>query len=173
MRVMFRRLTSIAYLVVLFLFLLTETFAAAATRERKPQTARITSIKVSTVNPTFEGGFEALHDIFEGKTGNQPVFAGSGSANYPTHYLLVLVESTGQNWGPDIELTGREGRRVVYRKIAKAYVPPGGASSDPVKAYAFFLIEGDRCETIRLTARLLGQRRPSTMTKTIEFGCGE
>jgi hypothetical protein len=114
-----------------------------------------------------------LNDIFEGKTGNAPVFAGSGAANYPTRNLLVMVEATGEDWNPGIELIGREGRRVVYRKITKAYVAGGGSYSAPVKTYAFFFIEGVRCETISLTARILGQRRPSTMTKTIQFGCGE
>jgi hypothetical protein len=114
-----------------------------------------------------------LEDIFANQKGNAPVFAGSGAANYPTHYLLVMVEVTSDDWSAKVQLTGTEGRKVVYNKIAQSYVPAGGGDVKNVKTYALFFIEGDRCEKIRLTARLLGQRQPSTMTKTVEFACGE
>jgi hypothetical protein len=112
-------------------------------------------------------------DIFADQKGKTSVFAGSGAANYPTRYLLVTVEVTSDDWTAKVQLTGTEGRRVVFNKISQANIAPGGGDVKNVKTYALFFIEGDRCETIKLTARLIGERRASTMTKTVEFGCGE
>jgi hypothetical protein len=80
---------------------------------------------------------------------------------------------TSDDWTAKVQLTGTEGRRVVFNKISQSNVPFGGGDVQNVKTYAVFFIEGDRCETIKLTARLIGQRRASTMTRTVEFGCGE
>lgn len=172
MRLMFAHRRSIGFLAVLLLCV--SSGASVTLAERTMQTAtKITAVKVATINPSIDGELGTFDDIFEGKTGNAPVFAGTGAANYPTRHLLVMVETTGEDWNPSIELTGREGRRIVYKKISKGYIGHGGSFMAPVKTYALFFIEGDRCEIIKLTARLLGQRRPSTMTKTIEFGCGE
>jgi hypothetical protein len=172
MRSSFAHRTSTAVLSV-FLFSVSSGASAAIPRRAQQAATKITAMKVSTVEPSPEGEMGTLSDIFEGKTGNAPVFAGTGAANYPTRRLMVMVEATGEDSNPSIELTGREGRRLVYRKISKAFVPTSGSYGAPATTYSFFFIEGDRCETIKLTARIVGQRRPSTMTKTIEFGCGE
>jgi hypothetical protein len=134
--------------------------------------ARITSLKVSTVNPDEEGP-GVSGDIFADAKGKSSVFAGTGAANYPTHYLLITVEVTSDDWTAKVQLTGTEGRRVVFNKISQTNIATGRSGIENVRTYAVFFIEGDRCETIKLAARLVGQRRPSTMTKTVEFGCGE
>lgn len=131
--------------------------------------ARITALKAFTVDP--EGGeFTLSNDVFEGQQGSKPPFAGSGTANYPTHYLMVMVEVTDDD-GRKVELTATEGRKVVWRKISPAYIQAGRSSFEPT--YAVFFIEGDRCEIIKLKARLVGPGKPSSMTKAIEFVCSE
>lgn len=170
MRVLFPRASITIFLATL---LLSGSTVISATSGRRPATpGRITALKVSTVNPN-ESGVGVSEDIFADQKGKTSVFAGSGAANYPTHYLLVLVEVTSEDWSAKVQLTGTEGRRVVFNKISATNVPLGGGGTENIKTYAVFFIEGDRCENIKLTARLLGQRRPSTMTKTVEFGCGE
>ncbi|MBD0372375.1 MAG: hypothetical protein ICV60_16145 [Pyrinomonadaceae bacterium] len=137
---------------------------------------KITAIKVSTADPTSEGGFPRLEDVFARQVGNEQVFAGSGAANGITYYLLVMVEVTGEDAGQKVELVVTEGRAIVFRKIGTAVRPPDGDFGPPIRSYALFLIEGGRCETIRLRARLMPARRGgqgSSITKTIGFGCGE
>lgn len=170
MMVSFAR-TTLTTLLAILLLSVSSGVSATGIRHRA-QAAKITAMKVSTLNPS-ENGIGTFDDIFANRQGNKPVFAGTGAANYPTHYLLVLVEVTGPAWSEKIQLTGTEGRRIVYNKISPSYVPTGEGGIESVKTYALFFIEGDRCETIKLTARLLGQRRASTMTRTIDFGCGE
>jgi hypothetical protein len=170
MSVLFARASITMFLASL---LLSGSSGIAAIGVKQPATpGRITALKVSTISPN-EQGFGTLEDIFANQKGNAPVFAGSGAANYPTHYLLVMVEVMSDDWSAKVQLTGTEGRKVVFNKIAESYVPFGGGDVENVKTYALFFIEGDRCDKIKLTARLLGQRRPSTMTKIVEFACGE
>jgi hypothetical protein len=170
MRVSFARRTLATLLASLFLSFSCGISATSVRQSATP--ARITSLKVSTVDPNAEGP-GVSGDIFADAKGKTSVFAGSGAANYPTHYLLVTVEVTSDDWSAKVQLTGTEGRRVVFNKISQTNVAMGGGDVRNVKTYAVFFIEGDRCETIKLTARLVGQRRASTMTRTVEFGCGE
>ncbi|HEX7998206.1 MAG TPA: hypothetical protein VF528_07440 [Pyrinomonadaceae bacterium] len=158
-------------LSVCFLTLLTSVLsdvqAVSQTRVATQQSARITAIKASTVDPS-NGEISVSDNIFDRQQGNKPPFAGSGAANYPTRYLLVMVEVTNDD-GRKVELTATEGRRIVWRKISPAYMQ----AADYDHTYAIFFIEGDRCELVRLRARLVGPGKPSMMTKAIEFGCGE
>lgn len=176
MRTLFAHLKAIALSTTLIFCLSSE--VAASLEGRKMQAAtKITAMKVATVNPTDDGEMGTLNDLFANQTGNAPISHGiGGTASPTTRYLLVMVETTGEDPSPNVELTGREGRRVVYRKIARTYDPTGRAFSsvgEPIKTYVYFFIEGDRCATIRLTARIVGQRQPSTVVRTINFICGE
>ncbi len=146
-----------------------------ASAKEPAEQARITAMKVSVVDAEAEGGLPALSNIFEyGLRNNGVVFAGTGTANYPVHNLLVMVEVLGDGWQYKVELRAAEGRRLVYRKVGTSNVP-SGASATPAKSYAFFLIEGDRCERLRLTASLVGARgrKGATSTQLIDFACGE
>jgi hypothetical protein len=155
-----------AFLIFLLASLFGSVSAFSAQSSTTP-TARITAIKAATVNAQ-DGELSVSDNIFDRQQGSAPPFAGSGAANYPTRYLMVMVEVTN-NDGRKVELTATEGRRVVWRKISTAHMTP----ADYEKTYAIFFIEGDRCELVRLRARLVGPGKPSTMTKAIEFGCGE
>lgn len=135
------------------------------------QPGRITAMNAFTADPG-EGALSLSDDIFARQQGSKIPFAGIGAANYPTHYLLVMVEVTG-SYGHRVELTATEGRKVVWRKTSSTNVPTGASYMEPVKSYAIFFIEGDRCEIIKLRARLVAPGKPSVMTKAIEFACGE
>jgi hypothetical protein len=131
-------------------------------------------VKVSTLD-SVEGELSLSEDLFKGKPGNVPVFTGTGAANYPEHHLMVLVELTGGN-SSKVELRATEGRRLVWRKVADTFYQKGGYDTedfDNPRSYAIFFIEGTRCETLKLTARYVGPGKPSSMTRTVEFGCGE
>ncbi|HKR00132.1 MAG TPA: hypothetical protein VJT09_05635 [Pyrinomonadaceae bacterium] len=131
-------------------------------------------MKVSTLQAS-EAKLDLSDDLFADQRGNAPVSAGMGAANYPEHYLVVLVETTG-NTSSKVELRATEGRRLVWRKISEAYYEKGGYDREDLdnpRSYAIFFIEGTRCETLKLTARVVGPGRPSSMTRTIEFACGE
>lgn len=177
MQLMLANLKSLPYLL-LILFACGSASVANAQRSSSPPD-KITNMIVSTIAPG-EGDngkptFGNMGDVFEFQKGNAPVLVGPGSANYPVHYLLALVEVTGADSQPRVELTATEGRRIVMKKIVNAYVPMGANFSEPVKTYAVFFIEGDRCELLKLTARLVGpeNRRAPVMTKAMQFGCGE
>ncbi len=166
------RLKVRAFFMLLLLLVATSSTGAASVGASFGQTpSRITAMKAFTADP-FEGSISLSDDIFARQQGNKPPFAGSGAANYPTHYLIVMVEVTG-SYGHRVELTATEGRKIVWRKISETNVESGESFSEPIKSYAIFFIEGTRCELIRLRARLVGAGKRSGMTKAIEFGCGE
>jgi hypothetical protein len=155
------------------LLIISATPAPAETRGQV-RPGRITALKVSTLD-SVEGELSLSEDLFKGKPGNAPVFTGTGSANYPEHHLVVLVELTGGSTSK-VELRATEGRRLVWRKVADTFYQKLGADTEDLanpRTYAIFFIEGTRCETLKLTARYVGPGRPSSMTRTVEFGCGE
>ncbi|HUQ31797.1 MAG TPA: hypothetical protein VM095_06745 [Pyrinomonadaceae bacterium] len=138
---------------------------------------RITALKVSTLD-SENAELSLSEDLFKGESGNRPVRAGTGAANYPEHHLVVLVELTGGvgPTGPKVELRATEGRKLVWRKISNTFYQKLGADTEDLqnpRTYAIFIIEGMRCETLKLTARYVGTGKPSSMTRTIEFACGE
>jgi hypothetical protein len=100
----------------------------------------------------------------------------STSANAPFGPVLVIVEVTGEleaGNGKSIILTATEGRRTVFRGTFGPG-PYQGVSEDGKKFYAPFWIESNvLCDPIKITARVVGQRQASTMTKTVKFLCGE
>jgi hypothetical protein len=146
--------------------------APAATAQTSP--GKITALKVSTLD-SAEGELSLSEDLFKGKPGNAPVFAGMGAANYPEHHLVVLVELTGGSTGK-VELRATEGRQLVWRKVANTFYQKLGADTEDTnnpRTYAIFFIEGERCQDLKLTARYVGPGKPSSMSRTVEFACGE
>lgn len=100
----------------------------------------------------------------------------STSANAPFGPVLVLVEVTGEleaGHGKSIVLTATEGRRTVFRGTFGPG-PYQGVSEDGKKFYApFWIASNVLCDTLKIMARVSGQRQASTMTKTVKFQCGE
>ena|ERR1044071_2284858 len=100
----------------------------------------------------------------------------STSANAPFGPVLVLVEITGEleaGHGKSIVLTATEGRRTIFRGTFGPG-PYQGVSEDGKKFYAPFWIGSNvLCDPLKITARVVGQRQASTMTKAVKFLCGE
>ncbi|MDT4954913.1 MAG: hypothetical protein QOJ02_3051 [Acidobacteriota bacterium] len=95
----------------------------------------------------------------------------TSSANAPLHPILVVVEVNGNpdpSNGYKVQLTAKEkGKQIFIKANATSFAGNGD------KFYVPFWIDGYRCEPVTLTARVVGQRPASTMTKTIKFDCGE
>ena len=100
----------------------------------------------------------------------------STAANAPLGPVLIIVEVTGElegGHGKSIILTATEGRRTVFRGTFGPG-PYQGVSEDGKKFYVPFWIGSNvLCVPLKITARVVGQRQASTMTKTIKFLCGE
>jgi len=99
----------------------------------------------------------------------------STSANAPFGPVMVLIEVTGEleaGSGKSISLIATEGRRTVFRGTYSPG-PYQGMSEDGKKFYAPFWINSYLCDPLKITARVVGQRQPSTITKTVKFLCGE
>ena len=96
----------------------------------------------------------------------------SSSANAPLHPILVVVEISGSpdpTTGYKVQLTAREnGKQIFIKANATSF-----DSNSEGKFYVPFWIDGYRCASLALTARVVGQRPGSTMTKTIKFECSE
>jgi hypothetical protein len=100
----------------------------------------------------------------------------SSSANAPFGPVLILVEVTGEleaGQGKSIVVTAMEGCRTVFRGTFGPG-PYQGVSEDGKKFYApFWIASNVLCDPLKITARVVGQRQASTMTKTVKFLCGE
>ena len=100
----------------------------------------------------------------------------STSANAPFGPILIIVEVTGEleaGSGKSLVLTATEGRRTVLRGTYGPG-PYQGTSEDGKKFYApFWISSNGLCDPLKITARVVGQRQASTMTKTVKFLCGE
>ncbi|HEV2914035.1 MAG TPA: hypothetical protein VGX92_12205 [Pyrinomonadaceae bacterium] len=92
--------------------------------------------------------------------------------HYSSDSVLVIVEIAGP---PDerepyrrLALTATSGRRVLLNGSVPIY-----NFFDDARYHAAFIVHGTGCEPVKLTARILGQRKPATMTRLINFQCGE
>lgn len=134
-------------------------------REAQNKTWGITGIKVKE----YDQGTGELAELSLDETL-------STSANAPFGPILVIVEVTGEldaGDGKSIVLTATEGRRTVFRGTFGPG-PYQGASEDGKKFYVpFWISSNGLCDPLKITARVVGQRQASTMTKTVKFSCGE
>ena len=99
---------------------------------------------------------------------------GEGDAEGPSDSTLVMVEVSGKNPEGEmpptrkIELTAVATGKVLLKRAIEI-----GIFSKDNKFYAGFWLYGTGCEPVKLTARIVGQSQPSSMSKTIPFECGE
>ncbi len=98
---------------------------------------------------------------------------GEGDAEGPSNSTLVLVEITG-NPSPNeplpsrkIEFTAVASRKILLKRTTDIFLGDSG------KFYAAFWPYDTGCQPIKITARIIGQSLPSSMSKTIPFACGE
>ena len=85
--------------------------------------------------------------------------------------LLVKVEVTGKAGefsDRNVEITARQGGKVVLTRNAMV-----GIYNSNGKYYVTAWINNPVCQDTIIQARLLGQRQPSVIKKTIGANCGE
>ena len=99
---------------------------------------------------------------------------GEGDAEGPSNSTVVLVEVTGKP-SPDepspsrkVEFTALASRKILLKRTTDI-----GLFGDGGKFYAAFWLYDTGCQPVKITARIIGQVQPSSISKTIPFACGE
>lgn len=170
-----KRLTVGARYATIFLIALlavAPNLATATTRKAAAQPPfKITAIKAMLFyeeKGTFSDDLLTQPDVALWNT-----IIGEGSAGSPSNSTLVMVEVSGK-YNPDeaapnrkVEFTATAAKKILLKKLADIRIGRDG------KYYAAFWLYDTGCDHIKLSARIVGQSQPSSMTKTIPFECGE
>jgi hypothetical protein len=85
--------------------------------------------------------------------------------------LLVKVEvsgKAGEYSDRSVEITARQGTKVILNRNAMV-----GIFNENGKYYVTAWINNPLCQDTIIQARLLGQRQPSVIRKTVGANCGE
>jgi hypothetical protein len=93
--------------------------------------------------------------------------------------VLVVVEVSGEgNSEGRLEFTARyipftrASKEIVVRRVVPVNISiKSGAKPD--HHFAGFWLYETGCNPVKLSARILGQRRTATVRKVIKFDCGE
>lgn len=92
--------------------------------------------------------------------------------NYTADTFLVIVEVTGPPENreplPTLVFTATSGRKILVKQTARIFNTIGDGTY-----YAAFLVPTTGCDPVKVSARITGQRKPSMMSKLINFQCGE
>lgn len=164
-----RRLVTLLSISLLVLFAKLE---AAGQRTPSPPPYKITAIKALLF---YEGTATFSRDVLA-----KPDFTfwntiiGEGDAEGPSSSTLVMVEVSGKP-SPNDPLLSRkvEFTAVAARKVLLKRTTVIGLFGDGGKFYAGFWLYDTGCEPIKVSARIIGQAQPSSVSKTISFACGE
>ena len=163
-----RLLTSLLMGLIVFCAQL-EAIAAPATTTSP---YRITAIKAMLF---YDGSGTFSRDVLA-----KPDFSfwntiiGEGDAEGPSNSTLVLIEISGRpsaNEPPPsrrVEFTAVASRKVLLKRTTDI-----GLFGDSGKFYAAFWLYETGCQPIKISARIVGQTQPSSVTKMIPFACGE
>lgn len=86
--------------------------------------------------------------------------------------LLVTVEISGKTEmnapNRQLEVTVVKGTKLFTKKLTTVFgVGAGG------KYYVPLYVDGGNCQTVTITAKMVGQKTASTMTRKVSFVCGE
>ena len=146
--------------------------ASALSPPAPPAPYKITAIKAMLF---YDGKGTFSRDVF-----TKPDFSfwnviiGEGEAEGPSNSTLVLIEVNGHpsrneaSPSRNLEFTATAAGKVVLRRVTRI-----GLFSDDGKFYAGFWLYDTGCQPIKISARIVGQAQPSSMSKTIPFACGE
>jgi hypothetical protein len=89
----------------------------------------------------------------------------------PSNATLVIVEIRGRAAsyvpGRQIDFRATTGKKVLSHQASDIYMSAPGVS------YAAFWLSNTGCESIRLSARVIGQADTSSHSAEIPFHCGE
>jgi hypothetical protein len=150
--------------LTLFVLILICTTAAYAQRRRGRTTpsaspARLSEMKIIPYNGNSDTFSDNLADT------------DSSLFNDLDVSLLVKVEvsgKAGEYSDRNVEITARQGNRVVLNRTAMV-----GIYNENGKYYVTAWINNPICQDTVIQARLLGQRQPSLIRKTVRANCGE
>ncbi|HKR60232.1 MAG TPA: hypothetical protein VJS64_10910 [Pyrinomonadaceae bacterium] len=105
--------------------------------------------------------------------------------NIPLHYedlstsVLVIVEVSGEgNSEPRLEFTARyipltrASKEIVVKRVVPVNISIT-AGAKPGHHFVGFWLYETGCNPVKLSARILGQRRTAIVRKVIKFDCGE
>lgn len=86
--------------------------------------------------------------------------------------LLVTVEISGKTEmnasNRQLEVTVLKGTKLFTKKLTTVFgVGAGG------KYYVPLYVDGGNCQNVTITAKIIGQKTASTMTRKVSFMCGE
>ena len=151
---------------VLFLLLALTSIESTAAAQDKKGALQIKSMQAK------------LFMMRDGTFGEDLIGSGQASivwnvgVNYTADTFLVIVEVTGPPENreplPTLVFTAATGRRVFLNQTARIFNTIGDGTY-----YAAFLVPTTGCDPIKVTARIQGQRKAATMSKLINFQCGE
>jgi hypothetical protein len=86
--------------------------------------------------------------------------------------LLVMVEVSiekgGYEFGRTVQITVMEGKKI--KKTKTEQMPP---VEDNGKYYVPLWLDAGMCDTVKISAKITGQKTASTMTRSVLFQCGE
>lgn len=86
--------------------------------------------------------------------------------------LFVTIEISGKagtfEAGRKVEVTVTEGKKSKTKKLEQV-----GLIGDGGKFYFPVFLEAPMCDEVKITARLVGQKTASSLTRTVPFMCGE
>ena len=93
--------------------------------------------------------------------------------------VLVVVEVAGEgNSEPRLEFTARyipftrTSKEIVVRRVVPVSISIK-AGAKPDHSFVGFWLYETGCNPVKLSARILGQRRTATVRRVIKFDCGE
>jgi hypothetical protein len=161
-----------ARLLFVSLLILSASLSAMAVRPLSPPPPyKITAIKAMLF---YDGKATFSRDVL-----TKPDFSfwntiiGEGDAEGPSNSTLVLVEISGNPSRNEasplrkVEFTAIAAGKVILKRASHIGLFADG------KFYAGFWLYDTGCQPIKISARIIGQAQPSSMSRTIPFRCGE
>jgi hypothetical protein len=161
-----RILWAVAKRVLLLLFLVPALDERAVSAQGTGQGFRIESMQAK------------LFMMADGTFGDDLIASGQASIVWnvgvraDADRFLVIVKVVGPSAAleslPRLILTATTGRRVVLKQTAKILTAVGEGNY-----YAAFIVPTTGCDPVKLSARIAGHKRAATLTRLINFQCGE
>jgi hypothetical protein len=97
---------------------------------------------------------------------------GEGGAGGYTHETLVIVEIAGEkgslNTNRKLIFTATEKGKIKLQRTSSIHI-----LNDNGRYYLPYLLYDTGCEPLKLSAKIIGQNKPSIMERKINFECGE
>jgi len=147
------------FTIIVFLLLVGVNFNSVQAQAAPP--FKITAIKIVPFDQ-FTGEFEP-----EITPNDERAFFNDVSFGL---FITVVISGTSDTFlaTRKVEVTVLEGKKVRSQKISDA----SSVGADG-KYYVPLFLESAFCDEVTVTAKLIGQKTASTMTRKVPFACGE